>query len=199
MSDMPAFAGKVAGIVSLAAFVPYILAILRGETKPNRATWWIWTVVGFMLAASYYSSGANHSIWVPVSYVIGPLVTALLSIRFGEGGWSLFDRCCLLGAGLSVMLWWVFSSPLVALLINIFIDFLGALPTIRKAYYKPEEEDRAAWGLFFIANAINLFAVEAWTLATASYTLYMFFASGVIAGLVFRRNRKTHIVPAKVD
>src|SRR5688572_11025851 len=98
MFDITAMAGKVAGVVSFVAFVPYILAILRGETKPNRATWWIWTVVGFMLGASYYSSGANNTIWVPVSYIVGPLVTALLSIKYGEGGWNRFDKGCLLGA-----------------------------------------------------------------------------------------------------
>ncbi len=41
---MPPFtvvAGWVAGVLSLVAFVPYIVAILRGETRPNRATWWI--------------------------------------------------------------------------------------------------------------------------------------------------------------
>src|SRR3990167_5114886 len=147
MSDITAVAGKVAGIVSLVAFVPYIIAILRGETKPNRATWWIWTVVGFMLGASYFSSGANHTIWVPVSYIIGPIIIATLSIKYGVGGWTRFDRYCLLGAVVSMVFWWMFNSPFIVLLINLFIDFMGALPTIRKAYYEPESEDRTAWVL----------------------------------------------------
>ena len=191
MPDITAVAGKVAGIVSLVAFVPYILAILRGETKPNRATWWIWTVVGFMLGASYFSSGANHTIWVPVSYIIGPLATAILSIKYSEGGWTRFDKCCLLGAGVSMVLWWMFSSPLIALIINLFIDFMGALPTIRKAYYEPESEDRTAWTLFFAGNTTNLFAVESWTFAIAVYPIYMFFGSGLITAFIFiRRNHK---------
>lgn len=190
MPDITAVAGQVAGIVSLAAFVPYIIAILRGETKPNRATWWIWTVVGFMLGASYYSSGASHTIWVPVSYAVGPLATALLSIKYSEGGWTRFDQKCLLGAGASLVLWWMFSSPLLALVINIIIDLMGALPTIRKAYREPEKEDRVAWALFFAGNTINLFAVETWTFAIAIYPIYMFLCCGLIAALVFfRRNR----------
>lgn len=191
MPDITAIAGKVAGIVSLVAFVPYILAILRGETKPNRASWWIWTVVGFMLGASYFSSGANHTIWVPVSFIIGPLAIIILSIKYGEGGWTRFDRYCLIGAGVSVVLWWMFSSPLIALFINLFIDFMGALPTIRKAYNEPESEDRTAWMLFFAGNIVNLFAVESWTLTIAAYPIYMFFASGLITVFIFiRRNHK---------
>lgn len=194
MPDITAVAGKVAGIVSLAAFIPYILAILRGETKPNRATWWIWAVVGLMLGASYYSSGANHTIWVPVSYIIGPFVTAILSIKYGEGGWTRFDRSCLLGAGVSMVLWWIFSSPLIALLINLFIDLMGALPTIRKAYHEPESEDRTAWALFFAGNTANLFAVETWMFAISVYPIYMFFGSGIITALIFvRRNHKAKV------
>lgn len=189
MPNITAVAGKVAGVVSLVAFIPYILAILRGETRPNRATWWIWTVVGLMLGASYYSSGANHTIWVPVSYIIGPLATAILSIEYGEGGWTRFDRSCLLGAGVSMVLWWIFSSPLIALLINLFIDLMGALPTIRKAYHEPESEDRLTWALFFAGNTVNLFAVETWTFAISVYPIYMFLGSGIITALVFFRPR----------
>lgn len=187
MPEITAIAGKVAGIVSLVAFLPYIVAIMRGKTTPNRATWWIWTIVGFMLGASYYSSGANHTIWVPMSYIIGPLVTAILSIKYGEGGWTRFDRACLFGAAVSAVFWWLFSSPLVALLINLFIDFLGALPTIKKAYYKPETENKLAWTLFIIGNTTNLFAIETWSFAIAVYPIYMFFGSGTIAALVLRR------------
>ncbi len=189
MPDITAIAGRVAGIVSLVAFIPYILAILRGETKPNRASWWIWTVVGFMLGASYFSSGANHTIWVPVSYAIGPFVIAILALKHGEGGWTRFDRACLLGAGVSVVLWWMFSSPLIALLINLFIDFMGALPTIRKSYCEPEREDRTAWALFFVGNIVNLFAIETWMFAIAVYPVFMFLVSGAITTLVFLRPR----------
>ncbi|MEK7478584.1 MAG: hypothetical protein AAB626_01510 [Patescibacteria group bacterium] len=191
MPDITAIAGKVAGIISLVAIVPYVLAILRGETKPNRATWWIWLVVGLMCVASYHSSGANHTIWVPVSYVIGPFTVAILSIKYGEGGWTPFDRWCLLGAGMSIVLWWVFNSPLIALLINLFIDLMGSLPTIRKAYHKPESEDRTTWILFCAGNTANLFAVERWTFAIAVYPIYMLAGSGLITIFLFvRRNQK---------
>ncbi len=189
MPDITAIAGRVAGILALAGGIPYIIAILRKQTKPNKATWWIWTVVGFTLGASYYSSGADHTIWVPVSYIIGPFVVAILSLKYGEGGWTRFDRICLLGAVISVALWWMSNSPLIALCINLFIDFMGALPTIRKSYYKPEGEDRSAWIIFLIGNTVNLFAVEKWTFAIAAYPIYMFVADCLIVTLLLLRPR----------
>ncbi|HAK55712.1 MAG TPA: hypothetical protein DCP38_09555 [Acidobacteria bacterium] len=186
MPELTVAAGRLAGLLSLAAFVPYIVAILRGQTRPNRATWWIWTTNGLVLGASYYSSGAENTIWVPVSYVVGPMLTALLSLRYGEGGWSAFDRTCLAGAGTGLALWWWFNSPEVALVMALAVDFAGALPTIRKAYRAPETEDRTAWALFIAGNTVNLLAVEAWRFAIAVYAVYMFLASGTIALLVLK-------------
>ncbi len=186
MPEFAVAAGRLAGLLSLAAFVPYILAILRGKTRPNRATWWICTTNGLVLGASYYSLGAENTVWVPVSYIVGPLVTALLSVRHGEGGWTTFDRTCLLGAGTGLALWWWFDSPEVALVMTVAVDFAGALPTIRKAYRAPETEDRTAWALFIAGNTVNLLAVEAWRFTIAVYPVYMFLASGTIALLVLK-------------
>ena len=178
--------GLLAGLLSLAAFVPYIIAIVKGATKPNRATWWIWTTNGLILLASYYASGAESTVWVAVGYFVGSLLTAVLALRYGEGGWSSFDRSCLLGAGSGLLFWWMFNSSIVALVTTLSVDFAGALPTIRKAYRAPETEDRVAWGLFILGNTVNLLAVEAWSFGIAVYPVYMFLASGTIAALVLR-------------
>ncbi len=189
------FFGKVAGIISLVAFVPYILSILKGDAKPNQASWLIWTVVGGMLAASYGESGGGDAIWVPISYVVGPLVIFTISLRHNDGeGWSGLNRLCILISAGSFVLWLVLSSvfgkvpgiPLTVMYVNIFIDGMGALPTIRKSFYEPESEDRFTWMLFISGNTLNLFAVDHWSFATGSYPVYMFVACGTIAVLVVR-------------
>jgi hypothetical protein len=189
MPPFPVLAGWIAGALSLLAFVPYIVAILRGQTTPNRATWWIWTTTGGVLLASYYFSGAETTIWVAVSYFVASLATAVLSIPYGEGGWTRLDRGCLLGAGTGLLLWWLFDSPVVALVATLGVDFSGAIPTIRKAYLAPHTEDRLAWALFIAGNTFNLLAVDRWEFAIAIYPIYMFLASGTISALVLRPRR----------
>lgn len=181
--------GQAAGAISLFGFVPYLTSVVRGRTRPSIATWWIWTLVGCLIVVSYYAAGARTSIWTPVSYVIGPLVIALVSLRYGDRGWSRFDRMCVLGAGLSLLLWALSGTPIVALLFNIAIDLLGALPTVRKTWVAPESEDRLSWAIFLVANTLNLLAVAPWTFANASYPIYMFALVAAMNALLLRGHR----------
>jgi hypothetical protein len=174
MGNWQATIGVVAGFLSILCFVPYIVTILQGKTKPNRATWWIWVILSFVISASYYSTGAGNTIWLPVCGGVGQFIIAILSLKYGEGGWNRFDRLCLLGVGISLLFWWQFNSSLIALLFNILIDFLGALPTIKKSYYQPETENILTWSLYLAASAINLFAIEHWSFALTVFPVYIF-------------------------
>ncbi len=146
---------------------------------------------GLVLGASYWFSGADSTIWVPVGYAVGSLVTALLSLRYGVGGSTPLDRSCLAGAGAGLLLWWLFDSPVVALVTTLGVDFLGALPTIRKAWLAPHTEDRLAWALFIGGNIFNLLAVDRWEFAILVYPVYFFLVSGAIAALVLFPGRRS--------
>jgi hypothetical protein len=181
--------GAIAGATTLLGFVPYWISILRGKTQPNRATWAIWSIVGLILSSSYWAVGARDTIWVPLSYVIGPIVTSILGIRWGEGGWTRFDRRCLMGTAVSLVLWIVLKSPLVALGLNLLIDFLGALPTIAKSARDPEGEDPLAWVLFAIGNGFNLLAINQWSWEIAAYPIYLFVICVWMVVLLLRPRR----------
>jgi hypothetical protein len=185
--------GLLAGIVSLLGFVPYCIAIVQGRTKPNQATWWIWSIVGIMLASSYWASGATHTIWAPLSYVIGPIITTALAMRYGASQWSRFDRLCILGAFISLLLWILLRSPQVALVINLVIDLFGALPTIRNAWHRPQDEDLTSWLIFTVGNALNILAIDRWTWEIASYPLYITFANAIVLSLLLRPRQKPYL------
>lgn len=185
MPDITALAGKVAGVVALAAYVPYIISIFRGGSKPSKSTWWILALVGVMLYLSYGASGGANTLWVPMAYILGPFVVAILSLRFGEKGWTKLDSICIAGALLSIPAWVLTGSAFTALAINIFVDFLGIIPTLRKSYLRPWTEDCLAWGVTALASLINLFAVEEWNLHLGTYPAYMMLFNGLIFILLF--------------
>lgn len=177
--------GIGAGFIGLLGFLPYILTTLQGKNRPNRASWWIWGILGVILGFSYYYSGATTTIWVPICYAICQLITAILSLKYGEGEWSKLDKLCLVGAGISLLLWWFFDSPILALLFILIIDFLGALPTVIKSYSEPEQESCFSWSIFFIANTLNLIALEKWSIALAAYPFYLFYLSSTLTILLW--------------
>jgi hypothetical protein len=182
-------AGRIAGAISAVAFVPYAVSVARRKTRPSIATWFLWTVVGAVLAASYWSTGARASVWVAAAYVAGPLVTTLLALRYGTGGFSRFEKGCLAAALVSLVLWRLSGNPLVALALNIVVDLLAAAPTVRKAWRDPASEDRLSWTLFAAGNAANLPAIEAWTFAGAAFPVYLFLLTTTMAVLSWRRPR----------
>src|SRR3989344_3287372 len=135
LGDTKAILGIIAGIIALLAYVIYIISIFKGGTKPNKATWWIWTFMGLVLALSYDFSGAGNTVWVPYVEFLGPFSIALLSLKYGDGGLrDKTDLFCLWGAVLSIVLWIVSQNPVVALITSLAVDSFALIPTIKKSY-----------------------------------------------------------------
>jgi hypothetical protein len=146
--------------------------------------------VGVIIAFSYRAAGASSTIWVPITYIIGPLGTSLLAMRFGEGGWTKFDRMCLLCTLFSLLLWVGSKSPNLTLIINIGIDLLGALPTIRKSLRDPNGENLLAWCLFAVGNTLNVLAIDRWSWQIIAYPCYMFSICWAICWVLWQGRRK---------
>lgn len=108
--DLKSVLGVVSGVIALSAYIIYVFSIVRGNSKPNRVTWWIWAFMGLVLALSYDFAGADNTIWNAYMEFLGPLLIALLSIKYGEGGLEdKTDLWCVAGAVLSIILWIVFN------------------------------------------------------------------------------------------
>ena len=176
--------GIVAGLLSVSAYPIYIRDIYRGETRPSKVTWWILALLNIVLTASYYASGARSTIWIPVSYSIGFTIIAVLSITKGEGSWEKTDYLCLLGAVLTLLLWWRYQSAELALYFILVTDFIGLSPTMYKSYKRPWTESKQSWSIALFASAINIVAIDTWTLAVALYPFYLLVTNAVITGFI---------------
>jgi hypothetical protein len=185
MGDMNSVLGIAAGIIGFLGFVPYILDTLKRKTTPDKATWIIWAILGIIIAGSYLASGAKESAWTPIAYAVGIVIVAVLSLKYGEDGWTVLDKACLIGAGLGLVLWWYTNDPVLAYVLTTIVDAIGSLPTIMKAYARPESERNLAWPIFLIANTLNLLAIMEWTLVIALYPVYVFILSSSMTALVF--------------
>jgi hypothetical protein len=186
MTNWQTFLSFSAGFLSIASFVPYIITTLQGKTKPSRVSWWLWVILAVILCASYYSAGAGITLWAFICAGIGQFLVAVLSLKYGQGGWTRLDRVCLAGAGISLFLWWSFNSPTLAILFNIVIDVLAVLPTVRKSFIHPEEENFSAWSLYTAGSFLNLFTIGQWSFEIAVLPIYVFMANAAIVVLLLR-------------
>ena len=187
---------QIAGLISLIAYVQYIVSVFKGHTRPSRSTWWILALVGALILLSSYSIGARESIWIQICYVIGPLIIAIQSLKYGYGArLQVVDKICLAGAFICIFIWIIFNTPIIVFLRSIIIDFIGLIPTIKKSYYDPREEDPLAWTIETIASLLNAFGITFWfTMADKSwiYAIYLLFVNGLIMLLLLRSSLKRH-------
>lgn len=190
--------GIIAGVLAIIDLAVYVLAILgrsyyfgrlRTPTVPNRASWFIWAAIGWIIVFSYHQTGATDTIWFPLAYALGFSIIAVLSIRHGEGGMNWVDGLCLTSAALAAFGWWWYNSPQVALIASLGIETFGSIPTIAKSWKDPSKESKFAWTTCFLASIANLFALN---FETASfwviiYPVYVLILNGVITAQLYRR------------
>ena len=194
--------GLAAGVLTLVAFGPYILSIIKGETKPKRSTWWIWTLNSLLLLTSYRAEGAQETIWLAVAYTIGCVIIALFTIKYGVGVWSRLDRFCLGGTVIAAILW-IVIGPLATFITSLVIDLFGVTPTIYKSFYHPEEENKLSWIMWFAGGFLSLLLVEnlfvwhKWSpgmLIIMAYPAQITITAGIIVWLLIQpRHRKTSL------
>jgi hypothetical protein len=164
-------------------------------TRPNRVTWFVWTIVGAMLLASYRAAGATSTLWVPAALVVGTFSIALLSLKFGQGGWRPVDVVCCIGAAVGFLLWRFLASPEAALFSMIGTDFVGLVPTLVKSYREPQGEHRLAWSIAWAGSLLNVCAIGTWEMAVASYPLYLFVGNSAVLLLLVRPGERRRANP----
>jgi len=177
----------VAALIALGGAVPYVIATLRGETRPNRATWTVYAVVGTLAVISSYAAGGRWSLLVGVAYAIGPVAILLASIRHGEGGWQPLDRACLGLAALGLAGWAVSGDARVGVVLHTLADAAGTVPTWRKAWRDPAHENRPAWTIYALASLLNLFAISEWSVGEAFYNGWLVLCCASMALILWLR------------
>ena len=190
MPELHDLAGKLAGVLGLIAYIPYIYSTIKRRTKPNPSSWFIWIIVSVMVIGSSYSTGATTTLTLLVCHGVGTVTTAFVAMKYGKSQWSRFDKACLAIALSSSIVWLCFSA-LAALLINIGIELIGFLPTLRNAYRDPKSEDWLAWTFFLSANVANLLAINDWSFAIFIYPMCMFIGTILISAILFFPRPKT--------
>ncbi len=153
--------GLIAGSVHLSAYALYLRQVLRGTSRPNTATWTLWTFLAALNAASYLAMCRDLA--KAATPIAGALAcAAVLTVSFWKGRLTrlaVFDRG-ILAIGLSAAaVWWATRSATWANLLLQGAFVLSNVPTYRGVWRRPDSEQPLPWFGFGLAYALNIVVV----------------------------------------
>lgn len=184
----------LSGIISLIAYVPYAVAMIRskGAVRPNRAGWLVWWLVDATMLWALYSAYAYSAMPMFAGFTIGSSVILLLSLKNGDMQFSALDITCIAVAVIGIVVWRMFAvdNPEVSVVANVVAATMGAIPTFVKSVQHPESEDMLTWQIFAVGGLLSVIAVSKFTLVDAfppiAVNLLQF---GVIFSILIGRKR----------
>ena len=179
--------GLISPVVSGMGYIPYIVSILKGKTKPHPFSWFVWSLLGGLVLFFYYSVGARDTLPLAVLNFVGPIVILFFSLGHWEGGFSKFDYNCLVLSIAAVIFYVLYHNASLSLSISLFADFLAFLPTFRKSYYDFTSEDVLTWLFFFVGNLFSILAISRWSYSIALFPVYMAVMNGVNFSILYLR------------
>jgi hypothetical protein len=172
--------GIIGGLLALLGVFPYVSDILKRKVKPQRATFFIWSVLGLIAVFSQFAKGASNSLWLPSLETLGSLVIFLLSIPYGVGGFGKRDYITLSIAVFGLVVWYFTKEAVIALYLVILVDAAGLYLELHKTYLHPETETYTAWVFAAIGGVFTALAVGNWSFILLSYPIYIILANTAV-------------------
>jgi len=187
----PEFFMSLATIVGAIGYVLYLWSILRGESKPKRMTWFLLASAGWYFVLGNSSLDATDTLPALWVNAVGATLVALLSIKYGKGGWRTTDRVALGGVILTCLVWFTTEHPIVMLFSAAIVDCLALWPTIKDVAEEPESEEAFPWAVTVVGCFLNILALDVtmfqtWQFDTAFTPLYLFAINATVLALILR-------------
>lgn len=190
--------GYLSGVIGLLAVVPYLRGIFKKETKPERASWLIWTIVDVIAFFSQLAKGASNSLFMTGAYALGDISIFLLAFKYGYGSKLLKrDVIALFGVGISLVFWYLTKEAATAIFIIIMTDAIAGILTVIKSYESPTTENMTKWILTVIASLLASIAVGSLNVILIAFPLYIFLESvAIIVAIELGRRHNLRIQKA---
>lgn len=174
-------------LLGIASYTAGLTQMMQGKYAPSvfsRVVWLLLAVISF--AGVVASKGSSASTLLAGIFLAGNAAICLVSFWKGSRDFGKLELLCLLLLGVSAMVWLLFNAPLVSLYISLLAHFIGALPTYKRVWSKPESESTLFWFFFFAASLLSIFASKGSSLAAIAFPIYFTCFDGSLFALSMR-------------
>jgi hypothetical protein len=190
MYDYHFFVSGLGVIIGFVGYYPYFRDIFRGTTKPHVFTWFIWGLINAIACAAQIVSGGGWGALVTgfVSFLC--LSIAALALFRGEKRITVTDWICFITALFGIALWIGTKDPLIAVVIVTIADTLAVIPTIRKAFHKPDEETAASYAIAVLRSLCGIIALNQFTLVNWLYPVATLISDATLTAMLLIRRHQ---------
>jgi hypothetical protein len=172
------------------AFVPYIRSIRQGTTRPHVFSWVIWGSTTFVVFLAQLADKGGAGAWpIGVSGIITMYVAYLAYTKKADTGITCVDWLFFIVALTSLPVWYITSDPVWSVIILTLVDSAGFVPTFRKAYAKPYEENLAFYNLIGVRNLLVIIALVNYSITTVLFPAVMAILTFVFVIMVLLRRK----------
>jgi hypothetical protein len=182
----------VAALLNLTGALIYLIATLKGNAKPNRVTWFLWSFAPLIAFAAQIQQGVGTAALLTFSAGFGPLLVFIGSFFSKHSAWKItkFDMVCGTLSLVGLFCWYITQQGNIAIIFGILADLLAYLPTMLKAYKAPETESLQAYLFGTIAGLITLLTLRTMTFAYIAFPLYLFLANGICVAILYFKPKR---------
>lgn len=177
-------------LLGLASYTAGLSQMFQGKYAPSvfsRVVWLLLAAISF--AGVLGSNGSTASTLLAGIFLAGNASICLVSFWKGSRDFGRLELVCLALLAVSSLVWILFKAPLLSLCISLFAHLVGALPTYKRVWSKPESESTLFWFFFFAANVLGIFASKGSSLEAIVFPVYFTLFDGSLFILSIRGNR----------
>jgi hypothetical protein len=153
--------GVLSLFIAMSGYIPYIVNIFKGKTKPHAYTWLTWEVLAVVGFGIQMQGGGGPGTWLLGLTTLMTMLIFLLSLKYGHKDIHILDTVSLLFAGATLVFWILTDQPLVAAILISLIEAIGGFfPTFRKSYKLPFEETLTSYVAYTISTILAIIALD---------------------------------------
>lgn len=182
----------IGALAQLIGIYSYGREVVRGNAKPNRVTWLMWSIAPLIATAAGLVSGVDWAVIPVFMSGFGPLIIFFLSFSNKKSYWKLekFDYLCGFFSLLALVLWGITKQPAIAIIFAIVSDFIAAVPTLVKSWKYPETETAVPYTTGLISALTSFGAIRMWGFAELAFPVYLIFIDSSLILAIIRKKIK---------
>lgn len=180
-------------LISFIGTLSYLRDTLKGKTKPDKVTWFIWVLAPMVAFGAELNKGVGIQSLMTFMVGFNPLLIFLASFINKKSQWKIgkLDITCGFLSILGLMLWIVYREGNYAIILAILADTMAAIPTLIKSYKYPETENYFAFLGGAVSALLTTLTIRVWDFAHFGFPIYTLLLCSLFVFLIkFKLGKK---------